>query len=959
MEISSLHLSLNLPFVETIRSITSQLPVKLKRPRVGIVCGSGLSGLVESLRETVLMPYETLPGFAKSTVSGHKSALAFGLMGEEGIPVIAMLGRFHFYEGHNFHAIMYPIRIMARLGVKNIIITNAAGSVNPKIPVGTIVVVQDHLGFPNLTGNNPLIGAQVSHSFPRFLPLSDAYSPALRRYAFLAASELCLDDDALAEGTYAWVSGPTYETPAEGRFLRSVGADVVGMSTIPEVVAAREEGMNVLVLSLVTNFVVIPEKHRSIKEEVAAELAGKRVELPELQVVSHEEVILKGKEKADMMKKLVSRIVQLSELQQANLAISSLLVLQRSAPAITDLLHGPPFAMANTNGALMSPLPMEDELGIVYLIETPQHFWSELEDSLQLPTDNSATLSLLDSALRRFLSLCATYHEQYLQTPLQLDHACTLLLDSELFQFHSERMCDIIAKDAQVITDPHSQFIFYQVLLSYGQRRTPFLRNHKRWQPLLPLLMDHVLVDIDPDLEDTYFGTAGGSSSGAVVPVPIEAKLRSLSVRLLYEVCRVQKLSVTDLRVFYDNFIDYLFDLIEQTRHMQDETFNYSVIKLIAALNEQFMVASLSPNDAQQEKESKNRVLRVLMRRLNLSKTFGENMIFMLNRAKHTPEDFCMQHLILKVLYILFTTAGASEYFYTNDLRVLVDVFLRELVDLDEENESLRHTYLRVLYPLLAKTQLRNIPYKRSQLVYALESLLGNSRIRDVNPTTRRLVERCLNGDWCAQFRKPREVDPGRASPISDSSSAFSPTVGEAVSTAAAVYLERTPSAKIKTLKLSRSVENLTGRLNPRTPLDDIRRAGNGSVISLHASVAGPPGPPLRGSKLKNNGSSEGLGYSDRYERSDPATTARKSPNQPSSFLSAPPSGRNLTSSVLSEGAMGKVKTRRPPPPAPPKRRKPPAVPSHGGSNGVIMTTIRSSSSSLSKTAIELRTSVS
>ncbi|KAM6501244.1 Nucleoside phosphorylase domain containing protein [Amanita muscaria] len=310
--------SLNLPFEATISSILASVPDKLKRPRVGIVCGSGLSGLVETLKEVVLVPYDNLAGFAQSTVHGHKSALAFGLIGggrNEGIPVVAMLGRFHYYEGHDFHTVMYPVRVMARLGVKDIIITNASGSLNPKIPVGTIVVVHDHIGLPNLTGGNPLIGPQVSPSFPRFLPLSDAYSPVLRRYAFLAAHDLSLDDDALAEGTYAWVSGPTYETPAEGRFLRSAGADLVGMSTIPEVVAAREEGMNVLVLSLVTNFVVIPEHYRSIKEEVAAELAGKRVELPKISVVSHEEVLTISKQKAGVMKKLVSRVIELSGLE--------------------------------------------------------------------------------------------------------------------------------------------------------------------------------------------------------------------------------------------------------------------------------------------------------------------------------------------------------------------------------------------------------------------------------------------------------------------------------------------------------------------------------------------------------------------------------------------------------------------------------------------------------------------
>jgi len=209
-------------------------------------------------------------------------------------------------------------------------------------------------------------------------------------------------------------------------------------------------------------------------------------------------------------------------------------------------------------------------------------------------------------------------------------------------------MCEILVDDAKANTDPHSQLILYNVLLYYGRRQANFFRSGKRWQPLIPLLMDHVLVEIDPDIEDTYFGMGSHSShatgSNVPIPIPIEAKLRSLGVRLLYEVCRVQKLAMQDLRIFDDSFIDYLFDLVEQTRNMQDETFNYSVIKLIVSLNEQFMVASLNnnvaglpppeqPKDHTQPFESKNRVLRVLMRRLGSSKTFGENMIFMLNRA--------------------------------------------------------------------------------------------------------------------------------------------------------------------------------------------------------------------------------------------------------------------------------------------------------------------------------------
>lgn len=186
------------------------------------------------------------------------------------------------------------------------------------------------------------------------------------------------------------------------------------------------------------------------------------------------------------------------------------------------------------------------------------------------------------------------------------------------------------------------------------------------------------------------------------------------------------------------------------------------------------------------EKHGSNRVLNVLLRRLNSSKTFGENVIFMLNRAEDDSEGLCQQLLILKILYLLFTTPGTQEYFYTNDLRVLVDVFIRELVDLPDESEAvsvgrkgiifparvnfplrfffsyqslilpyalflswqLRHTYLRVLHPLLTNTQLRSTPYKHAQIRLVLLSLISNSHIRDINPTTKRLVERCLNANW-------------------------------------------------------------------------------------------------------------------------------------------------------------------------------------------------------------------
>jgi len=298
------------PFAAAVEAIKSLLPERLQAPRVGIVCGSGLGGIVECIRDLVLVPYSKVPGFVESTVPGHKSSLAFGLMGPgDGVPVVAMLGRFHPYEGHHMRTVVYPIRVMAKLGITDLIVTNAAGGLNPKLAVGTIVVIHDHLALPNISGMNPLLGPLTSPTHQRFIPLSDAYSPSLRRLLFLAAHHLSLEPSALAEGTYAWVSGPTYETPAEGRFLRLAGADVVGMSTVPEVLAAREEGINVMALSLVTNAVVIPDGYRSIREEVLAELAGKRVELPVADVVSHQEVLEIGKAKGEVMMKLVEWVV--------------------------------------------------------------------------------------------------------------------------------------------------------------------------------------------------------------------------------------------------------------------------------------------------------------------------------------------------------------------------------------------------------------------------------------------------------------------------------------------------------------------------------------------------------------------------------------------------------------------------------------------------------------------------
>ncbi|CCA74873.1 related to Orc3p [Serendipita indica DSM 11827] len=264
------------------------------------------------------------------------------------------------------------------------------------------------------------------------------------------------------------------------------------------------------------------------------------------------------------------------------------------------------------------------------------------------------------------------------------------------------------------------------------------------------------MVEMDDDFGGNVdLGRGPALASG--LGVPIEARLRSLAIGILYEACRVQKFDAQDLLMFDDTFIERLFDLVELTRNVDDESLNYSVIKLIVALNEQYMVAAMpvpaidsqSGKRKKERKQGSNKILDVLLRRVHSSKTFGENLIFMLNRANDTEEDLVMQLLLLKILYLLFTTPGTQNYFYTNDLRVLVDVFLRELVDLPEESEALRHTYLRVLNPLLNNTQLKEMPYKGPLIRRTLQGLISPNNIREVTPTTRRLVERCLNAEWC------------------------------------------------------------------------------------------------------------------------------------------------------------------------------------------------------------------
>jgi len=252
-------------------------------PEVGVICGSGLSGLSDTLEGKILkVRYGDIAGFPNHcTVAGHKGEVVFGML--SGVPTICFRGRFHSYEGHSMKTTVLPVHVMRGLGVKVVCITNAAGGLNGSYNVGDIVCVTDHFSLPQLAGKNALVGPNDAELGPRFPPTSNAYPPFMRNAATQAAKVLGLDFFR-STGTYCFVSGPMYESPAECRFLQSAGGDVVGMSTVPEIIAAHHCGIKVLCLSLVTNIVVAKtdSKESANHEEVLETVNNRSVQMQSL-----------------------------------------------------------------------------------------------------------------------------------------------------------------------------------------------------------------------------------------------------------------------------------------------------------------------------------------------------------------------------------------------------------------------------------------------------------------------------------------------------------------------------------------------------------------------------------------------------------------------------------------------------------------------------------------------------
>lgn len=218
------------------------------QPRIAIVLGSGLSGLADAIEQPHSIPTADVPNWPVSTVTGHAGRLVFGQL--EGRTVMVLQGRAHFYEGYPMSRLALPVRVMHALGVKTLILTNAAGGLNPSFQAGDLMVIRDHLNFPGMAGHNPLFGPNDDSLGPRFPDMTSAYDPELRALAHEAARAAGFE---LREGVYAYVGGPSFETPAELRFLQIAGGDAVGMSTAPSTVTARHVGMRVLGISTISN----------------------------------------------------------------------------------------------------------------------------------------------------------------------------------------------------------------------------------------------------------------------------------------------------------------------------------------------------------------------------------------------------------------------------------------------------------------------------------------------------------------------------------------------------------------------------------------------------------------------------------------------------------------------------------------------------------------------------------
>ena len=247
----------------TARYLKSQIS---SEPRIGIILGTGLGGLVNEINIELAIPYKEIPNFPVSTVEGHSGQLIFGTLG--GKEIVAMQGRFHYYEGYDMGEVVFPVRVMKFLGVNTLFVSNASGGVNPNFEIGEIMIINDHI---NLFPTNPLIGPNMDELGPRFPAMSEPYSKRM----IAKAKEIAENHNIrISEGIYAGLTGPTLETPAEYVYIRNIGSDAVGMSTVPEVIAAKHMGMECFGVSIISDLGV-PGKIVKVTHEMVQDVATK------------------------------------------------------------------------------------------------------------------------------------------------------------------------------------------------------------------------------------------------------------------------------------------------------------------------------------------------------------------------------------------------------------------------------------------------------------------------------------------------------------------------------------------------------------------------------------------------------------------------------------------------------------------------------------------------------------
>ncbi|KZL72182.1 ldb17 protein, partial [Colletotrichum incanum] len=483
------------------------------------------------------------------------------------------------------------------------------------------------------------------------------------------------------------------------------------------------------------------------------------------------------------------------------------------------------------------------EFDVYESLETQHQFWEEHDNHPELDdvvTTQYQSHDLIDETLRAWLYLTSRFRDKFPETEDDVAVCCEKLLQCQLFQDNKDYIRTQIIYSLLQEDDPASLHAIVLFLLLDGHAdESTYSRMIE--EACFPRLLELINGRKDQDL-----------------------RLHRLLLELMYEMSRIERLRTADLLQVDDGFIAYLFQIIEELSNDVHDPYHYPIIRVLLVLNEQYMLAStdVAADPTSPTAPLTNRVIKCLSLHGDSFRTFGENIILLLNRETETS----LQLLILKLLYLLFTTKATYEYFYTNDLKVLLDVIIRNLMDLPDEKISLRHTYLRVLYPLLAHTQLSHPPhYKRGEILKVLRILggFGNSHFAPADETTVRLVDRVSKVKWLADQEPSGEAEVARkflGISLSRSQTASSVSVVDV-----AAVMEKpgviTPSRKAEADAEAKQGETKAGPggVRPKKPLPEVPKhrhgipVGPASTLHFNGHKKIPPKapPPRRRTKLK------------------------------------------------------------------------------------------------------------